>query len=450
MSNFKIIICIIILLGIYLFGRTISFKGITAPQTLNAVSFIPSLFLLLFYVESWDVDLSILTITLIIAQPLIFTVISIGIKAIFSKKSKRDNNTLVFAVGTIRTPNIIILTFFNIISLILLIGYEISYLGSFTNFSTLLFQFRHASSTGEAIDLPGLVSLFRLFSVYSGFIWIYLLIINVLEKRKKHSKLYLLNLLLSFLTCIAMGARGTALMLIASGVIQFLFLYYRKINYSNDSIASRKIREKKFKKNIYILALICILAATQFDKLANLMGRDTSDFTGLYYLALYLSAPIKNLDTFLREGCMGFAPSFGNSKTLALLIAYLGPKYFGFTPHNAAFGYKYVNGLFMGNVYTAYANFYYDYGIISFLFFSIIMAILTNYTYSKSLYSYNHYTNDICVPLIIYSIMAFGLIFNFFANEYYNTIFNIGFFRGIIILLFVRWFLLKVRFTFGK
>ena len=165
MSNFKIIICIIILLGIYLFGRMISFKGITAPQTLNAVSFIPSLFLLLFYVESWDVDLSILTITLIIIQPLIFTVISIGIKAIFSKKSKRDNNTFVFAVGTIRTPNIIILTFFDIISLILLIGYEISYLGSFTNFSTLLFQFRYASSTGEAIDLPGLVSFFRLFSV---------------------------------------------------------------------------------------------------------------------------------------------------------------------------------------------------------------------------------------------------------------------------------------------
>ena len=447
MENIKIIFCIMTLLVILQVGRKISFKGIVAPQTLNALAFVPSLFLLLFYTKSWNVDLSPLTITLIIIQPLIFTTISIFFNKLSISKNTISNNTTYSRLEKIRTPNILVFTFLEIVSLVLLIRYEISIVGSFNNLATLLFKFRYASSTGDGVDLPGLVSILRLLTIYSGFIWMYLLTINILKKKKKNNNLYILNLTLSFLSSLALGSRGDAVMLIAVGVVQFLYLLYRKIYYSNYELATKKRNRKKLKKYIWLVFFVGILIATQFDTLANIMGRDTSDFTGMSYLALYLSAPIKNLDSFLRDGCMGFAPNFGSSKTLALLIAYIGPKYFGYIPQYVKFEYTYINDIFMGNVYTAYANFYYDYGIISFLLFSVIMAVLTNYFYSKSLQQFEQYSKDINISLIIYSLMAFGIIFNFFANEYYNTVFNIGFFRGVIILYFIRWFLLKVRIT---
>ena len=84
----KILFCIIILLLVYGLGRKLCNKDILSPSNLNALAFIPSLALLLFYVVKWEVNLDSTTVLLITLGPLIFLAISILFKS-YQKNMKK-------------------------------------------------------------------------------------------------------------------------------------------------------------------------------------------------------------------------------------------------------------------------------------------------------------------------------------------------------------------------
>ena len=423
-------------------GKNVCYKERVSPQVLNAFAFIPSLIFLLFYAKQWDADLNELTISLIILQPLIFLLVTFVSKFIGEKNRTKTIKTN--KIDEIRSSNVLIMTFVEIIALLLLLKYAISFVGSFSGIRDLLMSYRHKSDYVQQADLPIIASTFRLVAVYSGYIWAYLLCINIIEKKRKNNKLYILNFFLSIVVSLCSGARGTAVMLLIAFLIQYLLLASRKIKLER----KKSTFYYKHRKTGLILFALLIISATQFDKFANLLGRDTSDFTGIYYLAIYLSAPIKNLDIFLLSGCAGFAESIWDTHTLSQLVGYIGPKYFNENPANFIYPFQTVNGYYLGNVATAYADLYYDNGMISFVLFSIIMAILSIYVYRKSMQPYDNYVKSINIFVVVYSLMAFGLLFNFFANEFYNSIVNIDFIRGVFAMVLVKWFLENCRIKF--
>lgn len=435
----KIIFCIIILLLVYGLGRKLCNKDILSPSNLNALAFIPSLVLLLFYVVKWEVNLDSTTVLLITLGPLIFLAISILFKSYKSKQFVKNGHN---KIENIHQINVLVMTFVEIIALLLLFKYMVSFVGSFTNISALMLSYRYKSDYITKADLPTITSLFRLVSVYSGYIWAYLLSLNLIDKRSKNIKLYIINYVLSILVSLTSGARGTAIMLIISFIVQFLLLFSQK----RKILSVKKETNKKYKNSIFFIFVIVIIIGTQFDRFANLLGRDTSDFTGLYYLAIYLSAPIKNLDIFIRDGSLGFAKNFWDNHTLSILTEYIGTKYFHISTPGFIYSFNTVNGYNLGNVSTAYANFYYDLGLTSYIIAIVFMAILSNIIYKKSIQPFSNYHSGINVYVIAYSIMAFGILFNFFANEFYNSIINIDFIRGIISIILVKFFLEKVRF----
>lgn len=430
----KIALCICGLLLIFILGRKLCCRNIVAPQTINAISFIPSLFLLLFYAKDWNAELSNTTIGLILSGPLIFLIVSVIFKAfkIKVKECKNDNNMVV----KIDFPYAVMFTVIEIITLLLLFRYIISFVGSAGSISTLLMTYRFKSATA---DLPTITSLFRLVSVYSGYVWAYLLCLNKLEKIRNNNTIYIINFFLSILISLSSGARGTAIMLIISLIVQYVFLFNQKMKITNEY----KKMNSKYKKSIIIITVCLVLFAFQFDKFANILGRDTSEFTGIYYLAIYLAAPIKNLDIFIRNDCFGFAKGFWDSHIFNQLLTYVGTKYFDVNMSAFVYPFNVVNGQNLGNVATAYADYYYDNAMLSFIIANVLMAIITNYFFAKSNQSYNCCVSEINVYAIIYSIMAFGIAFNFFANEFYICIFNIEFFRGIIVIMFIKYFFTK-------
>lgn len=432
----KLIIIILVLIFFMNIGK-LCYREIISPQILSAFAFVPSLVFLIFYASKWEADLSGLTMKLIILNPLIF--LGIAFVSRFVPLKRVSTEKCVNKIDSINFANVFLMTIIEVVAVFLLIRYAISFVGSFSNISALLMSYRYKSDYVQQADLPTITSLFRLITVYSGYLWAYLICINIIEKKQKNSKLYIINYLLSIIASLCSGARGTAVMLLFSFLIQYILMLLRKNKCENINIS------KKNKRKLFVLFVALLIVATQFDKFANLLGRDTSDVTGMYYLAIYLSAPIKNLDSFLIEGCNGFVKNIWDTHTLSQLATYIGPKYFNKYPETFTYPFREINGINLGNVATAYANMYYDGKIIAFVFFAVLMAIMSIFVYRKSMEPYGNYVKEINVYIIVYSIMAFGIVFNFFANEFYNSVANIDFIRGVIAIIAVKIFLERVK-----
>ena len=75
------------------------------------------------------------------------------------------------------------------------------------------------------------------------------------------------------------------------------------------------------------------------------------------------------------------------------------------------------------------------------------MALITSfsYRYVKNV-RFKKYYNTINIPLIIYSQIAFTVLFSFFSDRFYELIFNLEFWRKNIILVVLVWFVTRFKF----
>lgn len=438
--------CLIFLLGLLAFCLKTCYKEILSPQTLAVVSFIPSLLLLVPYIKVWEADFTMETIVLLVFSPALFCVVTSFYYLLQKKKIKvhsKKEYKEINKIDNISFGNLLVMTFVEVLSILLSFKYMVSFVGSFSGLGQLFNSYRYKSTYIESAELPTIISLFRLVGVYSGFIWAYLICIYLIEK-KKTKNLYIvgINYALSIIVSLSSGARGTVVMLFISTIVIYVFLLSQKRK--NKKTVNKKIN-KQFKRNLYKAFIILVIIGLFFDKFANLLGRDTSEFSGIYYLAIYLSAPLKNLDIFIRGGCNGYMEGFIDNHTLSIFTSYFMQKYFNIHTESYIYPFNYINGHNLGNVATAYAAYIYDGGMAAVILFISIMAILSSVCFKYALKDYNKYTIRIDISVIIYSIMAFGILFNFFANEFYNTVINIEFFRAIIVIYLIRFFLEKFR-----
>ena len=106
-----------------------------------------------------------------------------------------------------------------------------------------------------------------------------------------------------------------------------------------------------------------------------------------------------------------------------------------------------VDGFGTGNVYTIFYMFMYDGGYPLLFFYTILMALITSfsYRYVKNV-RFKKYYNTINIPLIIYSQIAFTVLFSFFSDRFYELIFNLEFWRKNIILVVLVWFVTRFKF----
>ncbi|KLD60505.1 hypothetical protein WP50_09840 [Lactiplantibacillus plantarum] len=98
-------------------------------------------------------------------------------------------------------------------------------------------------------------------------------------------------------------------------------------------------------------------------KIRGLLGREVGSFSKANYLAIYFGAEIKNLDTFIQAGQFPIRPhgTFGAQTFLEFNRTF--GKFFG---SNATvildLPFQNINGLSLGNVYTTFYAFLYDFG----------------------------------------------------------------------------------------
>lgn len=405
---------------------------VISPSVLFSVSISLGVFFAFIYKNRWDLDLGLNTFLVICGGTLTFILTSFSIKKYFEKNNisgdvKKNLQAKYYAINNWKIYLFII---FEIIVILYTIFSVVSLTdGNIKNFTDSIVIYRHANVfSSDRILLPRLLSYSRVAVNTAGYLFSYVFVSNWVATKKIDFRL-LGIVFLSMISSFILGGRNGMVNIMIACVTSYFIL----INY-----------EKGFSKNlnwklISRLFLVFIILLISFESLAILIGR--SSFEGasrLDYLAVYIGAPVKNLDTFLKN----FSGPNGliNSQTFNHVVNWLGTKLSDPSLQYALdLPFQSVNNETLGNVYTTFYPYIYDFGYIGVPVLIFVMSFI-----SQVLYEFVKRGNlDSKTPLIrniIYSYIVSSLLLSFFSNKFYEQQFSIGFIQMLIILYFLNIF----------
>lgn len=267
-----------------------------------------------------------------------------------------------------------------------------------------------------------------------GFFWNFVFIYNYLSEKRKISILALINLILCIICEFLGGARTGIIVIVIACIVDFYIIWSKK--YIN-----KKKLPIKYVLNICIVFFIVIIS---FQFLGSLIGRNV-DVTFAEYFAKYVGSPIKNLDIFIQKN--NPLPNIWGKETFAYFINWIGGKTQNIELiYNLDLPYINLNGFNMGNVYTTFYMFIYDFGVKGVIGCTAVMAFISQIYYelvigNKKIRVFN---------IIIYSMIIPQLLLSFFSNKFYETFATVSFIQRLIILRVMVWMILEHRISLNK
>lgn len=412
--------------------------NVVSPQLGFVVCFVPGIIYAFQYLDKWNLNLSSATTNCIIIGLVTF-VLSSYITFFFYKNIKRsvkksDNISLASLNFVIEKWKIDILILIELVSLILTLLFVIKTYGS--DLSAAIFAYRNNANSGTSDGniLPGPVKLLRRIAIASGYIVLFLLLDGIFYKVRTNRFSELICLLLALLNGFMLGGRGDGIQLIVAAIIQYFA--FRTAVYSN----------KKLSINPLIVTIIALLIiGSTFIQIGNLLGRQMDFLNSGDYMAVYLSAELKNLDIFISTNPIGHPIS--QSMTLLNAVNTLGkilsmPGWI----HQFDIPFRYYGNYALGNVGTIFYPFIYDGGIFGIVVYTAIMSMICQIAYQKFL----DFRQEpiINLNLIFYSYLFYTIIFSFFSNKFYEMVFNTSFLWTVLSWIMLKYFLLKIKIKF--
>lgn len=378
------------------------------------------------------------TLLVIVSSALIFTFITLLSQTVY--KSKENLNFPLTEIIISKKVTLFFIVFFIVTQLAF-----IKYLEAIS-----LAHFGYSGSLGEMISLYDVMTKFwtEIFSELNvpipllyrignpitqgfGYLIVYIFIHNYVAT-KRIDKLHLLIILLLCLNIILNGSRSPISRIVTMMLITFYVLYNKQNNVRRGNI-----------KFLLKSLLIVIFSGTFFIALLSLMGRE-NDLDMFHYIFIYVGAPLVNLDNYLAFRPDGSYATIFGEQTFRGLYAYIAkiisdeslifPTIDQFTFSN--------NGLEIGNVYTTFYSFIYDFEYVGFIPLILIIALYYVFTYQR-LKTRAIKTNKVHFSLFIYAYLFNDLIMLAFSNRFYTTVLDIGFIKIVIFsyichLLFVH------------
>lgn len=184
----------------------------------------------------------------------------------------------------------------------------------------------------------------------------------------------------------------------------------------------------KMLKRVFLGA---VLAVVLFLASISLFGR-TSTYNPFHYLYIYLGAPLYNLDVFIQTHDIPIQQPFWGQQTFNNLYKFIWPRIGIETiPMDLPFvRYNWQYGL--GNVYTTYYQFLYDFGFIGMV--PLISFIAWYYTgFYHQIKVKPLVAKRIDFRLFIYAYLFNDLVMLIFSNRFYETLFNFGTLRFFVL-----------------
>ena len=422
----------ILLLTIFIFSIFMNKKDITAPAVVFSFGFAFQCMWAVLYHKAWRLDLHLNTFLVLFLGVLEFVFISGVIKYLFKLRDKKKgiNVDEKSKLKVIKTNKVL-----EVLYLLFAIGMGAVYLyyvvrvvnGSFKSIGTIseaissFDTLRKFSNDSEVANLPFVISNLNLAIIASGYWFMYVIINNFLAE-KKISIIQILIVLVTMISSMLSGSRTPAFLMIISGLCYFLVLLNIKKNYKN--IFSVKM--------FICLASLGVAALVLFQPVAKLLGRDIKN-GAMAYLSIYCGAEVKNLDTYLQEKDYRERNNMFGSQTLYSIMLTVGDKmhYKKAKDYRLDLPFRQVDDMELGNVYTTFYAFVYDFGYIGLAIFVFIMSAICAVIYEYIVRLKN--LEKIRISILVYGVLFGCLLLSFFSNRFYEDVFSMGFIKKLIV-----------------
>lgn len=410
----------------YLLGR-----DIIAPPVIFCAMYTLSIGMSLTQWKEWNLsDYSIAAFNTYLWGAILFISISFCVKKILILISNKHINYNGMYLQEMPFNRALLFIFIIIDIVILFLLYkEVKNIGGSGNFSQMMEQFRQQTSYSFEVQLPAYLQQVLKLTNILAYICGFILINNILcEGFKKIDFLLIVPLIIYLLSSILQSNRLVILEIIgALGIYYFLL---RAIKYKNNVVNFKLILK------IIVIFLIVLIG---FYAIRLLIGRSGSEDTGVIdYLAMYMGGPVKLFDLYLKNPIRS---DFWGKETFYGLVRNLNSwgimDTFQYLPHKE---FRMVNGISLGNVYTAYRSYFADFGWGGIIWLQSIFSLfysLLYYMLKLSKY-YNHK-----LKIIIYGYIATPIFLHPIQEELFNLVVNMGFLTYLILFGIVYTLLIK-------
>lgn len=440
-----IYLLLLLIILLWLISYIFTQKDILSPPSVFCEIFIVSILFCIPNLEKWNFDMGERTFFVIFLGILFFC---IGYFFFYSSK-KILNRQLVlqeYEVKKIVIPvyKMIIFTFIQLLTIYFIYMGLNEFPGNTIFERIMSYRLSILDNNGYENKMPTYIMSLYTFC-YSGIQVVIYMLVNNFNINKKIKSLYIINILLIVMMSFMFGNR-TQVMGIMVYFIVIMYIYYLRKNMWNAKI--------KLKTYIKILAIV-ILVLIAFPTVGIfLVGRgDENYFSQMNIinlvweqLSIYIGAPLKLLDLYLYTDYgmnYNFPIAFATFKEFYTWIG-LKLNIFSWVNVTEFGGFRYDNGISLGNVYTTFLNFFVDFGFIGVIIFSFIMGCIMAYVFIKVKYKSGIKNSKIDFALIIYAYIFSEFIFSFFTNRVFSLIFSYVFFKAVIsIIIFSYLFIEK-------
>ena len=368
------------LLTIILFWGYISMdKDIASPPVLFVGPFLVANICAAAYGSRWNLDMHFNTFCVLFFGCLLFTMgCWVVHKMVAPKLRKKARRQLIGTGETIVRIDVSMWKIFVIIAIQALSIYIVSRdmravvgrYGVSGNFTLIMYWFReYHIFSDKNVALSSLSSNIRLFSIAVSYVWIYIICNNFIGKYKNRKMIPMfLGIILGIVNCVILGARGEAIQLIVAVFVIFVFLQ-KKYHGWRSNIKFRQI---------ILTGIILFVIMYGFKASGDMLGRNSVNnyhTSAIDEVAKYLGAEIKNLDIYL-ENPFNHTPdaipgsqTFGNFLGWFSKLLRLNWKIGGELP------FQKVNGISLGNVYTVFYAYIYDFGYFGLVSLALLMCL---------------------------------------------------------------------------
>lgn len=407
-------------------------REVIAPPIVYMVGFAACAAMACAFQEAWRFHLHWSTFSVILDGALVFCLVGLLIHHLMTKRAQSPRAARGETDNSIDIPvRKVLLVCYAVVQAVIIIWTLVAIAGMFPadSLASSIMQLNKKStfsSTGVSFGTP--LNQLRSFCVAGGYFMALLLAQELVEKRWRNVSLLAINFVLAIVLVMEMGSRTRAFSLLVVLAIAYLIIRYRN---KNGSVS--------LTPKMLVIAVAVIVVVVAFFQVAAI-GRNTSAYGFWEYLSIYVGGEIPNLDIYLQNPTVRDTDIFGYM-TFVRTIRDIGLK-FGIADFVYALDLPYhrMGGYSLGNVYTTYYAFIYDFGYVGAVVLTVVMAAISQFVYEKAMRGKGRFS---WVWVFLYAFIAFQLLLCFFSNKFYEEVVSINLVR-LLVYLAIVWVLYDV------
>lgn len=367
-------------------------------------------------------DYSAEAFDILLSGAVIFILVGFIVKKIIFNRAPNNYEQVVISSRINENTIVsILLVIINIIILILTIR-QVKAIGGNGSWGEMMENFRSITSYSldPTMSIPGYLQQLQKIPTVCAYIYPFILIHNITNNtvRKKDYFLCIINIMIFIAMSLDLSNRLNIL-----GIVGALILYYFVLHQGSSNSNGLQI--------VFRLLLIFIGLMIIFYLIRLMVGRlGSTDTDFVDYITLYIGGPVKLFDLFLKNPIHDF--SIWGKETFVSLIGTmrdLGANIPVYLMHKE---FRTFNGIELGNVYSAYRDWYADFGLAGTLILQAVFSFFYNcYYYELQKKGINKHK----ISFIIYAYLSNALFLHPIEDWFFNMCLSVGTLIYIVIFI---------------